>query len=82
MVDVVAETRDEESKNFEVGEDGETATVLEESVAEVSHGECVGPVVVRRVTVTLLHHQYKPVGGGGGGAESIYSGWAWYGWSL
>ena len=61
----MAETGDKESKDLQVTQDRETATVLEEGVAKVSHREGMGPVVVGRVTVAFLHHQYKPVPGKG-----------------
>ena len=62
----MAETGDEESKDLQVTQDGQTTTVLEESVAEVSHREGVGPIVVRRIAIALLHHQYKPMQHRGG----------------
>lgn len=63
MVNIMAETGDEKSQDFKVAQDGQTTTVLEEGIAEVSHREGMRPVVVRRVTVAFLHHQYKSVQG-------------------
>ena len=62
MVDIVAETGDKESEDLKITQDtGETTTVLKKSVAEVSHGEGMGPVVIGRIPITFLHHQYEPV---------------------
>ena len=62
MVNIVAEAGDEESQDLQVTQDtGETTTVLEEGVAEVSDREGVGPVVVGRIAISFLHHQYKPM---------------------
>jgi hypothetical protein len=58
----MAEAGDEETQYLQVAQDArEAATVLEEGVAEVSHREGMGPVVVGRIAITFLHHQYKPV---------------------
>ena len=56
VVDVVAEAGEEEGKYLDVREQPQVVTVLEEQVAEVSHGEGVEPVVVGRVAVPSLHH--------------------------
>ena len=61
VVNVVAETGDKECQHLKVTQDRETIAIHEERVTEVSHREGVRPVVVGRVTVSLLDHQDKPV---------------------
>ena len=61
VVNVVAETGDEEGQCLHVLQGRELVTILEENVAEVGYREGVVPVVVRRVTVALFHHQQKSV---------------------
>ena len=61
VVNVVAETGYKECQHLKVTQNRETVAVHEERVTEVSHGEGVRPVVVGRVTVSLLDHQDKPV---------------------
>ena len=55
----MAEAGQEEGKDFNVSEHPEVVTVLVEGVAEVGHREGMEPVVVGRVAVASLHHQYK-----------------------
>lgn len=38
----------------------DASEVPQQQVSKVCHGEGVAPVVVGRVSVTLLHHQHKP----------------------
>ena len=60
VVNVMAETGDEQGQGLHVLQGGELLTILEEHVAEVGYREGVVPVVVGRVAVALLHHQQKP----------------------
>ena len=60
VVNVVAETGDEEGQSLHVLQGGELVTILEENVAEVGYREGVAPVVVGRVSVALFYHQQKP----------------------
>ena len=60
VVNVMAETGDEEGQRFHVLQGRKLVTILEENIAEVGYREGVVPVVVRRVTVALFHHQQKP----------------------
>ena len=60
VVNVVAETGDEEGQRLHAVQGRELVTILEENVAEVGYREGVVPVVVGRITVALFHHQQKP----------------------
>ena len=60
MVDVVTETGDEESQDFDVAQYGEAIAVFEESVAEMSYREGVRPVMVGGIAVALFYHEDKP----------------------
>lgn len=62
VVNVMAEAGDEQSQGLDVLQGRELVAVLEEHVAEMGHREAMVPVVVRRVSVALPHHQHKPAG--------------------
>ncbi len=55
VVNVVTHTGHKESEDFYVIKEVQTGAVLKKAVAVVSDREGVDPVVVGRITVTLLH---------------------------
>lgn len=59
VIDVVTEAGDEEGQHLNISQKGEQVTVVVEQVAKVSHREGVVPVVIRGVSISLLHHQQK-----------------------
>ena len=61
VVDVMAETRHEECQHFNVLQQVQSGTALEQSVAVVGDGEGVEPVVIGRVSVPLFNSEDKPV---------------------
>lgn len=60
VVNVMAQTGNKESQSLQIAEERKAIAVEVEDIAEVGHGKGMEPVVVRLVTVALLHHQQKP----------------------
>jgi hypothetical protein len=57
VVNVVAETGEEESQGLQVRQEGEVVTALVEHVAKVGHGEGVVPIMIGWVPVITFYHQ-------------------------
>ena len=56
MVNVVAETGEEEREDLQVCQEGEVAAVLVQHIAEVGHRQCMVPVVIGWVPITTFDH--------------------------
>ncbi len=64
MVNVVTHTGHKESKDFYVIKEVQTGAVLKEAVTVVTDRKGMVPVMVGRITVTLLHPYNKTAEGG------------------